>query len=273
MPLLCSSSVYESGTNLAAQNSPPLRSVKDLAACGIQVNDSMQSMVARLELLSGRAIAVHCINLPRRKGHAEFSPDGAPTIFLNRDESNNDVFIHEISHLLLQADGYPTFDLSPTRDVEKLLAWPDVAGLLISVQDDISHHVFFANLRSAGFAPDGPWLGELRKLKLDAWRDKDPHYIAEMVFRTRMEIADLNSTIAFERELSRLRFNVSLDLGRRMAESVGDLSHWTKEQILETYIRVTEQFLSGGARVQLVSWRSAAYGRAKLNFADLRVTN
>jgi hypothetical protein len=40
-----------------------------------------------------------------RKGHAEFSPDGTPNIFLNSREANAEVVVHEVFHLLLRVTG------------------------------------------------------------------------------------------------------------------------------------------------------------------------
>jgi len=63
--------------------------------------------------------------------------------------------------------------------------------------------MFFPRLRKLVYSPDQPWRFELGKLQLADWKQKAFRYLAEMHFRTRLEIADANFLTQFENGLIR----------------------------------------------------------------------
>jgi hypothetical protein len=238
----------------------------------VALHCATQKLLRKVELGSGKTLVTIVEPLNGIRGHSQFSPDGAPQIFIDdKRPITEEVIVHELSHLSLLLDGYPTFIITP--QAEQPSSWEEWSSLLMKIADDISHHVFFPKLRAMSYQPNAPFREQIDALlsgsDLTVWAYKDFHYMAETDFRIRLEEQDHTFVEKFEKLLVNNGMQASVKLGEQMAATVGSLVHWNRQEILDTFIRCGDLFLAPYMRLRFNRWNTLNRGRVVEYLAEL----
>ena len=243
---------------------------------GVSLHPAAQRLLHNVELRSDKTLETIVRPLGAVRGHAQFGPDGTPQIFIdNKRPITEEVIVHELSHLALLLDGYPTFVITPPA--KQQYGWEDWSDLLTKVEDDISHHIFFPKLRAMGYQPNNPFREQINTRlsgsALKEWAAKDLHYMAETDFRVRLEEQDRMFIRRFDQSLMDTGMQASVELAKQMAAAVGSLEHWTKHLVLDAFTRCADLFLAPYMKLQFSNWSSAAQGKIVQYIAELSAVN
>jgi hypothetical protein len=117
---------------------------------GLRLSHGASALLDDVERLYGRAISAEKKAFPgERWGTAEVAEDGTPIVRVSPAALDEDVIVHELFHLKLQAEGAPVFLWSSDGDAHDL-------NWLVHAQNQI-----YAALQHRSFAD------EMRRLNLD----------------------------------------------------------------------------------------------------------
>src|SRR5437773_5736634 len=93
-------------------------------------------------------------------GVASVSLEGAPVVLLDETGRNETTLVHELFHLKLTAEGYPTFE----SHIDKALKPDPIKHVMLIVSNSLEHRVFYPEMRTMGLDPDRLVRAELENL-------------------------------------------------------------------------------------------------------------
>jgi hypothetical protein len=123
---------------------------------GIKIRPEIRTIIKEIEQKSGEEIYIEFI---RQKdymfGSSFISEDGVPVVLIDYSLEDDEkkleaVVVHELLHLRLRVNGYPTFLFSPSVNTAKGRAIDTEQGNINDLKDLIEHRVFKPELEKFG---------------------------------------------------------------------------------------------------------------------------
>jgi len=251
----------------------------------ISVHKQTINLVRTVENLYGKPLCValyenksNCGNLTDQTvgdpyGSASVSLEGSPVILLAEKGRNESTLVHELFHLKLTAEGYPTLEYHVEYNLK-----PDVVNLIVSiVSTALEHRVFYGEMRKMGLDPDELERRELNDLisgktaSTAVVSDVQVKNRAAGYFRTAMECGAICKR---EKTIDRLTswyeakgWGESLTAARQLIDLVESKPTSSPKTLTETTFACVSKLLTGQVVITPLEWKSERRGKITYNLA------
>lgn len=257
---------------------------------GISVRKQTIHLVRSVENLYGKPL---CVALYKNKsdcgtltgetvgdpyGSASVSLEGSPVILLAEKRRNESTLVHELFHLKLTAEGYPTLEYHVDYNLK-----PDVVNLIVLVVSTaLEHRVFYGEMRKMGLDPD-----EFERRELDdlisgktastaVVSDVQVKNRAAGYFRTAIECG---AGCKREKTMDRLSswyeakgWDASLTAARQLIDLVESKPTDSPKALTDTTFACVSKLLTGQVVITSMEWKSERRGKIIQNVAPYRAS-
>lgn len=205
-----------------------------------------------------------------RIAEAEISSDGTPIVRANPEkEITEEIIIHELFHLKMRIESFPTIWFEGPRNV--MTANAALLNLLrLYVYDTIEHWIYYPQLREMGYKPDALRKAEMKEVISKNRFINEPLSdidLAVRYFRCALEVDDPELLSRFAKYYESRQWSVPLQTGRKLAQIVQELKPYTSEKEVEAFLRCISLLLGTKIKFEFNRWETETLGRIERHYA------
>lgn len=193
-------------------------------------------------------------------GKSKVSPDGAPTVFVQRDHGRAlDVIVHELYHLKLKAGGFPALLWLFPKEMDIPANHAAFAQLAEQVHDPIEHHLFYGTIRSWGINPGQAFEKRTVQMLNDGslqrtYATMDRGAVALYWFKIRLEVEEGALTKRIREALMAAGKQDGMEFGETLTQIVLKANPNSAKAEIETMVAVLNAFYEGKFRFREHAW-------------------
>jgi hypothetical protein len=184
--------------------------------------------------------------------------DGTPTIRCHqaRRDLNEEIIVHELSHLRLRAAGFPTIEFNGIE--RNISQWIDE-----NIYDTIQHWIMYPYLRKLGYSPDGARKREVERAIAENRFTDEPLPPSDIIFRylrVALESSDSLLIDQFSEWYLRRGWDTQLKKARSLVQFIKDTNPATPEQAVHSVIEVANVLFEPYLTFQVERWGAKQMG-------------
>jgi len=245
---------------------------------GIALTGKAAALLEEVEQLFGHELREELTDDPEgMSGRSKVDHDGVPTISVDRYHGKQiDVIVHELYHLKLRAQGYPTIFWLYPRGMNNAASRAGTAQLAAQVHDPIEHYLFYETVRSWGINPGETFEKHTAKMLADdslaaLYRAMDDDAAALYYFKVRLEVADSPLLHNIQQALRSAGKESSIEFGEKLSELVIDAKPNSPRKAMEATIDVLNMFYKGRFIFAQRPWITVQLGKNVQRRAQIQI--
>lgn len=202
--------------------------------CEVQLSPRGLELLSEVEKAFNRQILDRWYKNMNLSAAALIAPDGTPTIRCNpaHRDLNEEIIVHELSHLRLRAAGFPTTEFSGIEaDISR---W-----IHENLYETIQHWIMYPHLRKLGYSPDAAKKRDVeRVISENKFSDEPlpPSDIISRYVRVALEANDPLLIDQFGQWYLRRGWATHLKKARNLVQFVKNTNPVTAEQALGSIV-------------------------------------
>ncbi len=210
-------------------------------------------------------------------GKSKVSPNGAPTVFVQRDHGRTlDVIAHELYHLKLKAEGYPAILWLFPKEMDVPANHAAFALLAAQVHDPIEHHFFYGTIRSWGINPGQAFETRTAQMLSDGslqstFAKMDRGAVALYWFKIRLEVEEGALRKRIRGALMEAGKEDGISFGETLTELVLNANPNSAQAEIATMVAVLHACYEGRFRFREQTWVTQQLGSFTQQIATIEL--
>lgn len=237
---------------------------------GIKLSSEVQSLLSNIEHLYGKEVQQKWLidrRLSGTTGQAYVTRDGSPVVSIDSIHGRNlETIAHELYHLLLMYNGYPSLILSYPKSLNKI----ERSKIGSDLYDPILHYLFFDTLRSWGINPTG--FGEEILLKMINDNEvKQMEDIPMWYFKYKLEGYDPTLMNNFRGHLLEAHKDKELEFGDSLYQIVIDSKPVNPDEVINVLLKYLNLYYENQYYFTDLKWSAEPRGKFQRKWVTIYI--
>jgi hypothetical protein len=226
--------------------------------CEIELSPNGLKLLSEVEQTFNKQVRDQWSKDMHRHAVALITADGTPTIRCHqaRRDLNEEIIVHELSHLRLRAAGFPIIEFNGIE--RNISQWIDE-----DIYDSIQHWIIYPYLRKLGYSPDAARKRVVqRAIAENRFTDEPlpPSDIISRYLRVALESSDSLLIDQFSEWYLRRGWDAQLKKARSLVQFIKDRNPTTAEQAVQSVIEVANVLFEPYLTFQVEHWEAKQLG-------------
>ena len=226
--------------------------------CEIELSPNGLKLLSEVEQTFNKQVRDQWSKDMDRPAAGLITPDGTPTIRCRqpRRDLNEEIIVHELSHLKLGAAGFPTIEFNGIE--RNLSQW--IEG---DIYDSIQHWITYPYLRKLGYSPDAARKSEVKRaIAENRFTDEPlpPSDIISRYLRVALESSDPLLIDQFSEWYLRRGWDAQLKKARSLVQFIKNTNPATPEQAVQSVIELANVLFEPYLTFEVEHWEAKQLG-------------
>jgi hypothetical protein len=226
--------------------------------CEIELSPNGLKLLSEVEQTFNKQVRDQWSKDMNLSAAALIAPDGTPTIRCNpaRRDLNEEIIVHELSHLRLRAMGFPTLEFNGIE--RNISQWIDE-----DIYDMVQHRIMYPHLRKLGYSPDAARKRVVeRAIAENRFTDEPlpPSDIISRYLRVALESSDPLLVDKLSEWYLRRGWDAQLKKARSLVEFIKDTNPATPEQAVQSVIELANVLFEPYLTFEVEHWNAKQSG-------------
>jgi hypothetical protein len=221
--------------------------------CEIELSPNGLKLLSEIEQTFNKKVRDQWSKDMDRHAAGLIASDGTPTIrcHQSRRDLNEEIIVHELSHLRLRAMGFPTLEfIGIERSISQ---WIDA-----DIYDTVQHRIMYPHLRKLGYSPDATRKRIVeREIAENRFTGEPlpPSDIISRYLRVALESSDPLLIDQLSEWYLRRGWDAQLKKARSLVQFIKDTNPTTPEQAVQSVIELANVLLEPYLTFQVEHWK------------------
>ena len=225
--------------------------------CEIELSPNGLKLLSEIEQTFNKQVRDQWSKDMDRDAAGLITPDGTPTIKCGQAQDlNEEMIVHELSHLGLRAAGFPTLEFTGIEP--NISQWIDE-----NLYDTIQHWIMYPRLRKLGYTPDGAKKTNVKRvISENKFPDEPipPSDIISRYVRVALESSDPLLPDQFGEWYMRRGWDKHLRKAQNLVQFMKRTNPATPEQAIQAVIELANAVLEPYLTFQVERWEAESLG-------------
>jgi hypothetical protein len=226
--------------------------------CEIELSPNGLKLLSEVEQTFNKQVLDQWSKDMDRHAAGLITPDGTPTIRCHqaRRDLNEEIIVHELSHVRLRAMGFPTLEFNGIE--RNISQWIDE-----DIYDTVQHWIIYPHLRKLGYSPDAARKRVVeRAIAANRFTDEPlpPSDIISRYWQIAVESSDPLLIDQLSEWYLRRGWDAQLKKARSLVQFIQDTNPATPEQAVQTVIELANVLLEPHLTFQVEHWKAKQSG-------------